>query len=62
MSDTSDYLVMHRVMEREWKAYLKENVWGKGYTGFTEIAIQDAFKKAFMSGFFLKLTKADEMV
>lgn len=60
MSNTSDYLVMHRVMDREWKAYEKENVWGKGFTGFTEIAIHDAYKKAFMSGFFLKLTKGDE--
>ena len=57
---SADYLVMHRVMEREWKNYLKDHVWGKGYTGFTEIAIQEAWKKAFMAGFYLKLTKEDE--
>ena len=57
---SKDYLVMARVMEREWKAYKVENVWGKGYTGFAEIAIQNAFKEAFMKGFYLKLTKGDE--
>ena len=58
MSD--DYLVMARVLDREWKAYKVQNVWGKSYTGFTEIAIKKAFTEAFMKGFYLKLTKGDE--
>ena len=55
-----DYLVMSRVMDREWKEYQKENVWGKSYTGHTELAIKKAFEDAFMAGFYLKLTKGDE--
>jgi hypothetical protein len=60
MSD--DYLVMARVMAREWDIWKKENVWGKGYTGLAEIAIAKAYKDAFMAGFYLKFTKADEKV
>jgi len=55
-----DYLVMNRVMEREWAKYLRENVWGKGYSGATEIAIHQSFTKAFMAGFYLKFTKDEE--
>jgi hypothetical protein len=55
-----DYLMMARVMDREWKEYQRENVWGKGYTGATEIAIHQAFVKAFMAGFYLKFTKDEE--
>ena len=57
---SKDYLVMARVLDREWKAYEKEHIWGKGYTGFTEVAIKTAFKEAFIKGFYLKLTKGDE--
>ena len=60
MSD--DYLVMHRVMGREWAKYQRENVWGKGYTGHTEIALKRTYEQAFMAGFYLKFTKADERV
>lgn len=55
-----DYLVMHRVMEREWDKFCRENVWGKGFIGHAEIAIKKAFTEAFMKGFYLKLTKGDE--
>ena len=55
-----DYLVMARVMNRGWKKYQEGSVWGKGYTGHTEIAIEHAFKEAFMAGFYLKFTKEDE--
>ena len=55
-----DYLMMSRVMEREWKSYLKDHVWGKGYTGHTEIALKRAYEQAFMAGFYLKLTKGEQ--
>jgi hypothetical protein len=55
-----DYLVMARVLKREWDEWQRENVWGKGYTGLVEIALRKAFEEAFMKGFYLKLTKADE--
>ena len=55
-----DYLVMHRVMMREWKAWEKENVWGAGLTGIAELAVQKAYKDGFMAGFYLKFTKEDE--
>ena len=58
MSD--DYLVMARVMGREWRKYQTENVWGKGYTGLTEIALKRTYEQAFMAGFYLKFTKEDE--
>ena len=58
MSD--DYLVMARVMAREWDIWKKENVWGKGFTGHAEIALHKAYQDAFMAGFYLKFTKADE--
>ena len=60
MAMADDYLVMHRVMMREWEKYQKENVWGKGYTGHTEIALKRAYEQAFMAGFYLKFTKEDE--
>ena len=59
MSD--DYLVMARVMERGWKAWEKENVWGASLTGMAELAVQKAYKDAFMAGFYLKFTKGDEL-
>lgn len=48
---SKDYLTMARIMAREWKEYQRKEVWGKGYTGFTEIAIKNAFETAFMAGF-----------
>ena len=56
-----NYLMMSRVMGNKWKDYQKENVWGKGYTGSTELALEKAFKEAFMAGFYLKFTKVDEL-
>ena len=58
MSD--DYLVMSRVMNREWHKWARENVWGKNHTGLAEIAIANAFTRAFMKGFYLKFTKGEE--
>ena len=58
MSD--DYLVMHRVMMREWKAWEKANVWGASLTGMAELVVQKAYKEAFMAGFYLKFTKGEE--
>jgi hypothetical protein len=49
MSD--NYLTMARIMGKEWREYQTKEVWGKGYTGHTEIAIKHAFETAFMAGF-----------
>lgn len=51
VDDDPSYLTLARIMNREWRLHEKENVWGKGFTGFAEIAIQDAFKAGFMKGF-----------
>lgn len=55
-----DYLVMARVMEREWLEYQRGKVWGTGRTGLEEIYLKDAYQAGFMAGFYLKFTKADE--
>lgn len=45
------YLTMARIMNKEWRDFQVKKVWGKGYTGFTEAAIEEAFKAGFMEGF-----------
>ena len=57
MSD--DYLVMHRVMMREWEKWAKEHI-SPNDIGHTLIRANDAYKDGFMAGFLLKFTKADE--
>ena len=54
------YLTMARIMDKEWRHYQTQNVWGKGYTGLTEIALKRTYEQAFMAGFYLKFTKEDE--
>lgn len=51
VQETGDYLTMARIMKDEWRKYKVKEVWSKGYTGHTEIAIQNAFKNGFMAGF-----------
>jgi hypothetical protein len=46
-----NYLTMARIMGREWRDYQVKNVWGKSYTGHTEIAIKSAYEAGFMAGF-----------
>jgi hypothetical protein len=55
-----DYLVMARVMSREWAEYQKKSVWGYNLTGMDNIKAKDAYQAGFMAGFLLKLTKGDE--
>ena len=45
------YLTMARIMARELTKWEKENLRGKGLTGFQEIAAKDGFKAGFMAGF-----------
>lgn len=47
----NNYLTMARICSAEWKKFEKKEVWGKGYTGFQEIAIHNAFRDGFMAGF-----------
>jgi hypothetical protein len=58
MSD--DYLVMHRVMEREWQSWYKENVLRTNPTGIELLKLKRAYNDAFMAGFLLKFTKGEE--
>lgn len=51
MTKPDGYLTMARIMKAEWAAFEKKNVWGKGFTGFAEIAIKNAFEAGFMAGF-----------
>ena len=51
VDEGSDYLTMARIMNEEWDKFVKTEVWGKGYTGFTEAAIKNAFQAGFMAGF-----------
>ena len=51
MTTPDGYLTMSRIMGKEWRDYQVKNVWGKGYTGFQEIAIKQAFEQGFMAGF-----------
>lgn len=57
MSD--DYLVMARVLAREWDKWREENM-RPDDIGHTILRAKDAYKDAFMKGFYLKLTKGDE--
>jgi len=49
MSD--NYLTMARIMKAEQNEWVKKNVWGKGYTGLVEIALEQAYQAGFMAGF-----------
>jgi hypothetical protein len=60
MSNAGEYLTMARIMGKEWREYQTTNVWGKGYTGFTEIAIKNAFETAFMAGFQAKFFSSEQ--
>jgi hypothetical protein len=51
MSNAGEYLTMARIMKHEWLVWCKENMWGKGYTGHTEIALKQAYEAGFMKGF-----------
>lgn len=51
MSNAEEYLTMARIMEQEWKQYQQKEVWGKGYTGHTELALKWAYETGFMKGF-----------
>lgn len=57
MSD--DYLVMARVLAREWDKWSESNLYATD-TGNTILKAKDAYRDAFMAGFYLKLTKGDE--
>ena len=54
-----DYLVMARVMAREWDKWREEHI-SPDDIGMTILKSKDAFRDAFMKGFYLKLTKGDE--
>lgn len=54
-----DYLVMARVLEREWNKWREEHIYADDI-GHTILRAKDAYRDAFMKGFYLKLTKADE--
>lgn len=58
MSD--DYLTMARIMGKEWREYQTTNVWGKGYTGHTEIALKQAYGAGFMAGFQAKFFSSEQ--
>jgi len=60
MSNAMEYLTMARIMAKEWKDYQKKEVWGKGYTGFTEIALKQAYEAGFMNGFSGKYFNTEE--
>ena len=60
MSNAGEYLTMARLCEQEWDKWKKQNMWGKGYTGFTEIAIQKAFTEAFFAGFQAKFFSSEQ--
>lgn len=51
---------MARIMGKEWREYQTKEVWGKGYTGFTEIAIKQAYEAGFMKGFEGKFFNTEE--
>jgi hypothetical protein len=51
VEEVRGYLTMARIMSKEWKKYQQKEVWGKGYTGFTELALKSAFEAGFMAGF-----------
>ena len=54
------YLTMARIMGKEWREYQTKEVWGKGYTGYAEIAIKQAYEAAFMKGFEGKFFNTEE--
>jgi len=54
-----DYLVMHRVMMREWEKWEKEHIHASDI-GHTIIRAEQAYKDGFMAGFLLKFTKGEE--
>ena len=54
-----DYLVMHRVMMREWEKWAKEHI-SPNDIGHTLIRANDAYKDGFMAGFLLKFTKGED--
>ena len=49
--DPNGYLTMARICNAEWGKYEKKAVWGKGFIGFAELAIKNAFEAGFMAGF-----------
>jgi hypothetical protein len=51
VDESGSYLTLARYMREGWNEYEQKQVWGEGYTGFTELAIQDAYKSGFMAGF-----------
>lgn len=51
IEEGSDYLTMARIMNEEWGKFVKKEMWGRSYTGFTEAAIKNAFQAGFMAGF-----------
>jgi hypothetical protein len=51
VDEDPSYLTLARIMGREWRDYQVKNVWGKSYTGHTEIAIKQAYEAGFMAGF-----------
>lgn len=54
-----DYLVMARVMEREWQSWYRKNLLGTSPTGLEIINLKKAYEDAFMGGFYLKFTKGE---
>lgn len=54
-----DYLMMARVLDREWDKWAYKNL-DPLDTGITMLRAKRAFTDAFMAGFYLKLTKAEE--
>ena len=55
-----DYLVMARVMEREWQSWYRKNILRTNPTGIELLNLKRAYQEAFMAGFYLKFTKEDE--
>ena len=51
MSNAGEYLTMARIMRKEYREWQSKYVWGKGYTGHTELALKSAFEAGFMKGF-----------
>lgn len=49
--EIGSYLTMARICNAEWDKYEKKAVWGKGFIGFAELAIKQAFDAGFVAGF-----------
>ena len=60
VDEDPSYLTMHRIMTDEKLKYEKEHIWGKGFTGFAEIAIKDAYDAGFMAGFYARFFKQND--